>query len=555
MPTLEVPKQQVQPKVTPGLQLPPGAFGAEGRALQQLGKSMQYAAHELSELRKRILKAEEQDQYDDGWLEHKRSVAERNSELGKNREATREEFDKNYDEDHAKILEKIKSPEAYKRLKRDFALEGLSEGTKYEVALRRYRVAEARLKTPIFINQFAQDFANDDTPEGQADTIGRVKEKLSNDVISGVQSEAEAQDIFRRFTMMAVREHAENDPKRTAEAVKSRASLKELGLTDEMIASLSAEDLDELQRDAKSEIEGRKAEIAAADKVAVEEADNEYYGLFNEGDFSASTRQKLKNDPRYDKFEKERTAMLKRRSDMIKSINDEAGKIATSLEKSTARNNFKNLVDRGRFEEADKYYTQNAGIFDFPELKEMSDYLRRAKTGPTNPLLTDFINASEDLTATRVKIAEGDEEKQNEERINGIARNANLRKLFADPKKTNKQKFEEANVMITGAQEAAAKEITLHWLGRWLRPKETTPFWRHIGTTEETALARKKAKAGIKEEITGKSIKLQRAPDIRLDDYWKDLTDKQKRDIWVQFDKNPESINRIIEMIRNATKS
>ena len=41
--------------------------------------------------------------------------------------------------------------------------------------------------------------------------------------------------------------------------------------------------------------------------------------------------------------------------------------------------------------------------------------------------------------------------------------------------------------------------------GKWLRPKESTPFWRHFGTTEEAALARKKAKAGV-EKPTGKIL-------------------------------------------------
>lgn len=45
------------------------------------------------------------------------------------------------------------------------------------------------------------------------------------------------------------------------------------------------------------------------------------------------------------------------------------------------------------------------------------------------------------------------------------------------------------------------EEITLHWLGRLLRAKEATPFFgRFFGTTEEEALAKKKAKAGIEKE-------------------------------------------------------
>jgi hypothetical protein len=53
---------------------------------------------------------------------------------------------------------------------------------------------------------------------------------------------------------------------------------------------------------------------------------------------------------------------------------------------------------------------------------------------------------------------------------------------------------------ITEMTEMEAEGVILKWWERWLRPKESTPFFRHFGTTEETALARKKAKAGVEEE-------------------------------------------------------
>lgn len=61
-----------------------------------------------------------------------------------------------------------------------------------------------------------------------------------------------------------------------------------------------------------------------------------------------------------------------------------------------------------------------------------------------------------------------------------------------------------------------AEEITLDWFERWMRPKETTPFWRHFGTTEEKALARKKAKAGIKEELSGPGTLVEFEDNVRL---------------------------------------
>ncbi len=66
------------------------------------------------------------------------------------------------------------------------------------------------------------------------------------------------------------------------------------------------------------------------------------------------------------------------------------------------------------------------------------------------------------------------------------------------------------------------EEVVLNWFESLMRPKEGTPFFgRFFGTTEETALARKKAKAGVKEEGKEKSP-YPEYPDAFLEDgVWK----------------------------------
>lgn len=59
---------------------------------------------------------------------------------------------------------------------------------------------------------------------------------------------------------------------------------------------------------------------------------------------------------------------------------------------------------------------------------------------------------------------------------------------------------EEIEKKVRSLTEPVIEKDVLNWFGRLMRPKETTPFWRHFGTTEETARAREKAKAGIVEE-------------------------------------------------------
>lgn len=464
MPTLDVPRERIQPKVTPAVRLAPSAFAAEARAIQKYGADIEYFARELADLGEKIDLAETQDQYDDGYLEYAKLLDEQNTELGKNPKYTREIWETNHDARTARILEETDSPRARKELTKYFALQRIRGGIRTEVSIHRLRTAEARQKIPFVVNAYAQEFVDEDTSEGQKTIIGRLNEKLSNDVTSGVLSESEAQDVFRRFAMMAVREHAERDPKRTIKATKSRASLKGLGLTKEMIASLDAEDLDTLQKDANSEIDGREAEIAVADKIAYEEADDEYRNAIIKGDFSDATRLQIINDQRFDNFGKERAALLKWREDWIKGVKENAGKIATPDEKSAARDKFKDLVDSRKFDEADKYFPEIAWMFTSGENNSLRDYLRKEKAEPSDNLLKESIDISDDLTAVRVKfITEKDVENQEllvaEEEIKGRNRKEEIRKVMADEKLTPEQKRKQIDAILLPAQETATKSF------------------------------------------------------------------------------------------------
>lgn len=268
----------------------PSAFTAEARATQQFGEALMGFGRELGNLSDKIALAQEQDQFDDGILEYAKILDDQDSELTKNRNYSREIFEKAFDERTDKIKSNTKSKGALKRLTKYFARQRIVEGIRTETKIHRLRVAEARLKIPIVVNEWAQKFADDETPEGQKQLLNRINEKLSNDVKSGVLSEAEAQDAFRRFAMMTVREHAERDPKRAIQATKSRASLKELGLTKEMIASLTAEDLDTLQEDARQELNYAQDKADAVTLKAIAEVKAEAASMAGKEDFAGAQR-------------------------------------------------------------------------------------------------------------------------------------------------------------------------------------------------------------------------------------------------------------------------
>lgn len=124
----------------------------------------------------------------------------------------------------------------------------------------------------------------------------------------------------------------------------------------------------------------------------------------------------------------------------------------------------------------------------------------------------------------------------------------------------------EANVaQLEAFWDREIKPIVLNFFERLL-PKRPR-WWATL--TEEKRLGRKRIESlkekGLWESLPeaekrrmqgitpkAKDIRLESAPDIRLDDYWGQLTDKQKQDIWKQQN-NPDKMNRIVEMLRNAT--
>jgi len=77
--------------------------------------------------------------------------------------------------------------------------------------------------------------------------------------------------------------------------------------------------------------------------------------------------------------------------------------------------------------------------------------------------------------------------------------------LTTNPDATDEQINDKVDTLTKPYIEEKTKGF-LEWFGRLLRPKETTPFWRHLGTTEEEALARKKTKAGVIEENEPKTL-------------------------------------------------
>ncbi|KKN73476.1 hypothetical protein LCGC14_0400510 [marine sediment metagenome] len=71
----------------------------------------------------------------------------------------------------------------------------------------------------------------------------------------------------------------------------------------------------------------------------------------------------------------------------------------------------------------------------------------------------------------------------------------------------------------------------------------------------EVKQARKELRAGVQakdtatQEISDTNVRLQSAPDIRLDSVWDRLSDEQKKQILTQIDQNPENLDTIITNI------
>lgn len=77
-----------------------------------------------------------------------------------------------------------------------------------------------------------------------------------------------------------------------------------------------------------------------------------------------------------------------------------------------------------------------------------------------------------------------------EQRVKYDIANEKLMQFFTDnPKATVKQAAEFYDELVSPAVLSLFDRF-----GKMLRPKESTPFWRHFGTTEEAALAREKTK-------------------------------------------------------------
>ena len=71
--------------------------------------------------------------------------------------------------------------------------------------------------------------------------------------------------------------------------------------------------------------------------------------------------------------------------------------------------------------------------------------------------------------------------------------------------------------------------------------------------SSEVKQARRELKAGVEQkatqEISDGSVRLQSAPDVRLDSVWDKLSTEQKKQILTQIDQNPENLDAIITNI------
>lgn len=84
--------------------------------------------------------------------------------------------------------------------------------------------------------------------------------------------------------------------------------------------------------------------------------------------------------------------------------------------------------------------------------------------------------------------------------------------------------------------------------------KEINVGWNP--NSPEVKQARRELRAGVREtkvqKVSADDVRLQSAPDARLDAFWPDLSDEEKREILQRLDESPDNINQILRILQSG---
>lgn len=182
-------------------------------------------------------------------------------------------------------------------------------------------------------------------------------------------------------------------------------------------------------------------------------------------------------------------------------------------------------------EAIEKYTTEIAKNVNPTEGAKNLDNIRTAADSAKDPILTKPVvvrghQVLDRIRAAAISLLGTDPEIKDVVDIeDGILRRATALDDWAVQNKDDPNFTEKFQSEVKKQLTPIAEEITLNWFEKLMRAKEATPFFgRFFGTTEEIALARKKAKAGIEEKSPYPEY-----PDAFLEDgVWKVMKDGRK---------------------------
>lgn len=295
MPTLEVPREKVQPTVPSGLQLAPGAFGAEGRALQRFGQTITGFAGTIFNIGEKIKLLNESNQIDEGVLAAERFLDEAATNRLKDTDFENHgtQFFKDWDQFVTGYMPGVKSKTAQEELTKIFGRQRAVQHTRITADAFMKAGRTERARQPLVMQQSVEDELAETDADEQENIRTRFKNRLVKLQSAGHLTEWQVQDQLKTRAMMMMQTVAGRWPEAAIEALKSREMLASI-LTQEDIDLLTDGDINFLRKNARKELSYAQDRINAQRIEAIAEIKARVASMAGRGDFAGA--QKIINN-------------------------------------------------------------------------------------------------------------------------------------------------------------------------------------------------------------------------------------------------------------------
>lgn len=295
MPTLEVPREKIQPTVQPGLQLAPGAFGAEGRALQRFGQTITGFAGTIFNIGEKIKLLNESNQIDEGVLAAEEFLDEAATNRLKDTDFENHgpQFFKDWDQFVTGYMPGVKSKTAQEELTKIFGRQRAVQHTRITADAFMKAGWTERARQPLVMQQSVEDELAETDADEQENIRSRFKERLVKLQSAGHLAEWQVQDQLKIRAMMMMQTVAGRWPEAAIEALKSREMLASI-LTQEDIDLLTDGDINFLRENAQKELSYAQDRINAQKIEAIAEIKARVASMAGRGDFAGA--QKIINN-------------------------------------------------------------------------------------------------------------------------------------------------------------------------------------------------------------------------------------------------------------------